>query len=69
MDFFLWGYLKAKVYDTNPVTLDELKDRIRSEIQNISTNTCKAVIENFRSRLQQCKDNEGLHMDDVIFKK
>lgn len=69
MDFFLWGYLKSKVFDTNPVSTEELKERIREEMQNISQNTCNAVIANFRSRLQQCQNNGGLHMDDVIFKK
>jgi len=69
MDFFLWGYLKSKVFNSNPATLEELKARIREEMQNISRNTCQSVIENFCSRLQQCQNNEGSHMDDVIFKK
>ncbi|PSN57112.1 hypothetical protein C0J52_01298 [Blattella germanica] len=34
-DFFLWGYLKSKVYTTRPRTLDELKQRIRDEIHSI----------------------------------
>ena len=25
MDFFFWGYLKAKVYRTKPITIDALK--------------------------------------------
>jgi len=53
----------------DPATLEELKARIREEMQNISRNTCQSVIENFCSRLQQCQNNEGSHMDDVIFKK
>lgn len=69
MDFFLWGYLKSKVFNTNPASLEELKERISEEMQNISQNTYKAVIENFCSRLQQCRDEQGSHMDDVIFKK
>ena len=31
-EFFLWGYLKDKVYTHKPKTLDELKDAIRFEI-------------------------------------
>uniref|UniRef100_A0A8D9B3Q2 Transposase n=1 Tax=Cacopsylla melanoneura TaxID=428564 RepID=A0A8D9B3Q2_9HEMI len=34
-DFFLWGYLKNKVYVDQPRTLDELKDAISQEIRNI----------------------------------
>lgn len=69
LDFFLWGYLKSKVFNSNPVSLEELKENIREEMQNISRNTCEAVIENFRSRLQHCQNSQGSHMDDVIFKK
>ncbi|KAF2367907.1 hypothetical protein FHG87_001352, partial [Trinorchestia longiramus] len=31
-DFFLWGYLKNKVYFSPPQDLEELQNRIRSEI-------------------------------------
>jgi hypothetical protein len=34
-DFFLWGYLKSKVYDIWPATLDDPKTRIREEIEYI----------------------------------
>ena len=36
LDFNLWGNLKNKVYKTNPHTLDELKQNIRTEIYAIS---------------------------------
>jgi hypothetical protein len=32
-DFYLWGYLKGKVYESNPHTLDELRKNIRSTIK------------------------------------
>ena len=31
-DFFLWGYLKERVYVNNPRTVQELKNNIRHEI-------------------------------------
>ncbi|KAJ4426719.1 hypothetical protein ANN_26518 [Periplaneta americana] len=34
-DFFLWGYLKDRVYATLPQTLDDLKHNITQEIQAI----------------------------------
>lgn len=43
MDFFLWEYLKSKVYNCNLGLLDELKENIGE----CSTNTSKAVIEIF----------------------
>jgi hypothetical protein len=32
-NFYLWGYLKGEVYETNPHTLDELKENIRNTIE------------------------------------
>ena len=31
MDFFLWGYLKDKVYVAKPATIDDLKNKIRRQ--------------------------------------
>lgn len=39
MDFLLWPYLKSKIFNSNPVSLEELKERIHEEIQIISQNT------------------------------
>jgi len=35
-DFFLWGYLKSKVYSSHPIDLNALKQTSRDEITNIS---------------------------------
>jgi len=32
VDFFLWGYLKSRVYANQPQTLQQLKQDIRNEI-------------------------------------
>lgn len=69
MDFFLWGYLKSQVYESNPRSIDELKENIRREMSSISERTCRAVIENFSRRLQVCQERNGAHLDEVIFKK
>jgi hypothetical protein len=45
-DFYLWGILKAKVYKTNPHTLEELRNNIcykisaisREELHRVNTN-------------------------------
>jgi hypothetical protein len=41
-DFYLWGYMKGKVYETNPHTLDELKN-IRSAIEAIDVSVLYQV--------------------------
>jgi len=53
-DFFLWGYLKTRVYGTKPRTLDELKDAIKTEIALIDENVLRRVYSNFLDRLSSC---------------
>ena len=68
-DFFLWGYLKSLVYTNRPKTLGMLKNNIRAAIANIDTGTLEKVEQNFRFRLSQCIDQNGGHLQDIIFKK
>lgn len=68
-DFFLWGYLKNKVYSNNPKNIDQLKENIRGEMAAITPALLKKVFNNFRLRLEECRRREGHHLDDVIFKK
>jgi hypothetical protein len=49
-DYFLWGYLKAKVYKHRPQTLKALKDAIREEVAAIPQEMTNRVTENFRER-------------------
>ena len=51
-DFFLWGFLKSKVYSTLPETLDELEERIREETQKISEETLAKVFKILRCGLR-----------------
>jgi hypothetical protein len=67
-DYFLWGYLKSEVFKHRPRTLQDLKDAIRLEVARIPQQMLRRVIQNFRSRLEQCVDNEGHHLNDVLFK-
>lgn len=46
-DFFLWGYLKSKVYNPLPKNLDELKANIQREIKNIDKATRESVCKLF----------------------
>ena len=58
-DFFLWGYLKLKVYSNRPQSIEQLEDAIRQEITAIPHEMTRRVIDNFRKRLRQCVDNDG----------
>ena len=69
LDFFLWGYLKGKVYRGKPKTLNELKDAIRAEISLIGPDMTKKVMENMLKRADFCIASGGRHMKSIIFKK
>lgn len=62
-DFFLWGYLKDKVYRKKYETIEELKEEIRNEIKKISKITLSAVFKDLKKRCLLCIDNKGGHVE------
>ena len=50
--FFLWGYIKTKVYEKQPRTTEGLKESIRDEVTAVSPIILQGVIRNFHKRLQ-----------------
>ena len=66
-DFFLWGYLKIKVYASKPKTIDELESNIRAEIAAITSEMLANVMQNARKRAAFCVSNGGGHLTDVVF--
>lgn len=67
LDYFLWGYLKEKVYTNRPRTLLQLKHNIHTEMAVISREMCRRVTANLRVRLVECQQREGQHLDNIIF--
>ena len=65
-DFFLWGYLKEKVYRDNPRTMDALKDSITREINAIDQETLKNVVRGFESRLHAVVEMDGAHIEPYL---
>jgi hypothetical protein len=49
LDFFLWGYLKSKVYFNRPNNLDELRQRIRAEVEHITPEVLAKCLHSNRS--------------------
>lgn len=68
-DFFLWGFLKSRVYIDKPRTLQELKNKIRREIREIPRDMLQDAMRSFRERIEKCVQSEGRHLRDVIFAK
>jgi hypothetical protein len=67
-DFFLWGYLKNRVYRNSPTSLQDLKNKITSEIQDINVATLRAVMQAMLKKMQECLEAEGAHLKSSIFK-
>ena len=66
--FFLWGYLKANVYEQRPQTLEALKEAIRQEVPAIKPEMIRKVMDNYRDRLHQFINIQGRHWSDDLFK-
>lgn len=67
LDFFLWGFIKGKVYANQPDTIEKLKANIRREIANVPIEMCQNVIKNWNDRMISLKRAKGGHLDDIIF--
>lgn len=66
LDFFLWGYLKNKIYRTFPNTVDELKRNIKTAIEEIEVGTLKKVMATTVRRMLYCKEQNGRHFEQLI---
>lgn len=66
LDFFLWGYLKNRVYINRPNNLEELKQRIRDEIRSISPQILQNVRNGFYYRLGYCQMEEGGQFEHLL---
>lgn len=62
-DYYLWGSLKDKIYKTRPTSLDELRSRITSEINKITTEELRRVINQFQKRLSEVQRHDGAHIE------
>ena len=69
MEFFLWGYLKSKVYETAPPTISALKENIVREVNGIPTSLLQRVAWNTEAKFQDCVRRDGHYLDEIIFKK
>ena len=65
--FFLWGYLKGKVYVDKPRDIPQLQNAIERELSAIPGRMYEQVMTNFSRSLNECVKNKGRHLNDVIF--
>lgn len=66
LDFFLFAYLKQKVFQQRLHNIDELKNAISQAINSISIDTLQKVFENIKQRVQLCIENDGGHFEHLL---
>ena len=62
-DFFPWGYVKDQVYvPPLPVSIPELKVRIRTAIETITADMLQTVRNDLGFRVDVCRSTKGAHI-------
>ncbi|GFW26693.1 uncharacterized protein TNCV_2850831 [Trichonephila clavipes] len=65
-DFWLWGYLKSRVYLSGPSSLSELKDAIRREVSSIHPDMLHSAVAGFVTRLDCLLPCGGGHVEHIL---
>ena len=66
-DFFLWGYLKNKVFQSPPRDLAELRARIEHEVEVLRNDdeVVRRAVRDMQRRCRLCLEREGMHVEGV----
>jgi len=64
-NFFLWVFLKDRVFRRRIMTIQELKQALVDEVAAIVEDLGRRVYGSSQTRLQQCIDANGGHLPDV----
>lgn len=65
LDFFLWGYVKDKVYSTRVPNVTQLKRRITSAIRSVHAEVLQNVWKNLDERLNEVVRQNGGHIEHL----
>lgn len=65
LDFFFWGYVQSIMYATEPVTLDNLRDRIQQAAALVSPDMLARTRENWAIRCRQCVNVDGRNFEHL----
>ena len=59
LDFFLWGYVKEKVFSSQPTSIEDMKERISNAFKCVTLETLMNVQADIKRRIQKCIDMHG----------
>ncbi|CAM1324679.1 Uncharacterised protein r2_g3343 [Pycnogonum litorale] len=66
LDFYLWGHLKAMVYQVKIRDINHLKERIINAITSITSTVLMRVHQQWKIRINLCIQNNGTHIEHII---
>ena len=66
-DYFLWGYLKGRVYQNKTQTIAALKANITEEIQAVTADVLARTFQNKARRVQSCLDANGGQFQHMLW--
>ncbi|KAJ4437544.1 hypothetical protein ANN_17689 [Periplaneta americana] len=65
-DYFFWGAAKPKVYQSSPITIDELKYAITNFFSSVTKETLNKVFENKVKQVGLCLQENGRHFQHLL---
>ena len=63
LDFFLWGYVKTKVFTEEIANIEELKTRITHAVASVTPQMLLNTWKEFEKRLLKLRENGGKHVE------
>lgn len=66
LDFFIWGYLKNKVYSSSPTSREDLEHRLREAIASITQAQLNRVMEAIVRRAILCREHNGEQFEQYL---
>ncbi|KYQ47267.1 hypothetical protein ALC60_13715 [Trachymyrmex zeteki] len=66
LDYFLWEYLKGKIYNTKPRNLNDLRQRIINEFRTIPREFYRNAVLSFYNCLAYCQTTEGRQFEYLL---
>ena len=70
-EFFLWGYVKSKVYVSPPTSIDDLKAKINREIRDVKRDPMliQRAMRDMIRRSRMCIQQGGTHIERLLENK
>lgn len=62
-DFFLWGFIKSRVYRTQPTNMADLKAKIAAAFKEVTPDMLEKSLLSYKERLHRCVERDGRHVE------